>query len=89
MKDIYKYFRGIPNLHKIDTVTYLDKRKAIIGYETNDYDEKECLELTEADYLTTMLAVKEETEIDLAIEKMWDYAKEHDLKLEEKMYEFI
>ncbi len=85
VKDIYKYFGDIPNLHIIDTVIYLDKRKAIIGYEINEYDEKDCLKLSEADYLTTMLAVREEAEIDLAIEKMWNSAKDHGLKLEEKI----
>jgi len=85
VKDIYKYFSGIPNLHKIDIVIYLDKKKIIVGYETNDYSEKDCLELVEANYLTTMLAVREEAEIDLAIEKMWDYAKKHGIKLEEKI----
>jgi DNA-binding transcriptional MerR regulator len=86
VKDIFKYFSDTPNLYKIDIVTYLDKRKAIIGYETNDYDEKDCLKLPEADYLTILLVVKEEAEIERAIEKMWGYAKEHDLRLEEKMY---
>jgi DNA-binding transcriptional MerR regulator len=85
VKDMYKYFEGIPDLYKIDIITYLDEKKAYVGYETNEYDKKDCLDLPEGDYLTYMLTVRDEKEIDIAVKKIWKYANEKGMKLEEKI----
>jgi len=85
VKDIYKYFNGIPNLYKIDIITYFDKKRSFVGYETNETDIKDLFDLPDGEYLTYRLPVQSEKEIDIAVKKMWDYANDNDMKLEEKI----
>ncbi len=84
-KDVYKYFSGVSNLHKIDIMMYFDNGKYSIGYEVEDFSKKDCLTISEGKYLTNTIAVREENEIDEAIERVMSYAKKHKLKLEKKL----
>ncbi len=84
-KEIYKYFIGVSDLYKVDIIIFLNNLSSYVAYEVDEYNKKDCLILPESNYLTSMIAVEKDDEIDLAVEEMWKYAKDNGIKLEKKI----